>query len=117
MDLHNGTYYLFYSGGNWLGAYGMGYATSNSPTGPFTKSPANPILAQTSAVIGPGGGDRLVTSPHGGSWLVYAARAAPAPSPRTLRVDPLSWTPAGTPGTPDAPVVSGPTATPQLAQP
>jgi beta-xylosidase len=117
MVLHGGTYYLFYSGGNWQGAYGMGYATSNSPTGPFTKSPVNPILRQTSAVIGPGGGDRLVTGPHGGIWLSYAARAAAAPSPRTLRIDPLTWTPAGTPGAPDTPVVDGPTATPQLTQP
>jgi beta-xylosidase len=117
MTVHDGTYYLFYSGGNWQGAYGMGYATSSSPTGPFTKSSANPILAQTSTVIGPGGGDRLVTGPHDGVWLAYAARSSLFPSPRTLRIDPLSWASASSPGAPDAPVVNGPTSTPQLAQP
>jgi beta-xylosidase len=117
MELHNGTYYLFYSGGNWQGAYGMGYATASSPTGPFTKNPGNPILAQTASVIGPGGGDRLVTGPHNGAWLVYAARAKPSPAPRTLRIDPLSWAPPASPGGPEVPVVHGPTSTPQLAQP
>jgi hypothetical protein len=95
----------------------MGYATSSSPTGPFTKSPRNPILAQTSTVIGPGGGDRLVIGPHNGVWLVYAARSKPFPSVRTLRIDPLSWAPASAPGGPDSPVVNGPTSTPQLTQP
>jgi beta-xylosidase len=117
MTVHNGTYYLFYSGGNWTGAYGMGYATSSSPTGPFSKSPGNPILAQTATVFSPGGGDRLVTGPHDGVWLVYAARSKPFPSPRTLRIDPLSWAAADSPGGPDKPVVNGPTSTPQLAQP
>jgi beta-xylosidase len=117
MTVHNGTYYLFYSGGNWQGAYGMGYATSSSPTGPFSKSPGNPILAQTATVFSPGGGDRLVTGPHHGVWLVYAARSKPSPSPRTLRIDPLSWSAADSPGSPDKPVVTGPTSTPQLAQP
>jgi hypothetical protein len=117
MALHNGTYYLFYSGGNWQGAYGMGYATSSSPTGPFTKNPDNPILAQTSTVFSPGGGDRIVTGPHNGLWLVYAGRSKPSPAPRTLRIDPLSWAPPGSSGGPDVPVVNGPTATPQATLP
>lgn len=35
------TYYLFYS--SWLRGYEIGYATSDSPMGPWTKSPDNPI--------------------------------------------------------------------------
>jgi beta-xylosidase len=115
MELHNGTYYLFYSGGNWRAAYGMGYATSSSPTGPFTKSPSNPILAQTATVTGPGGGDQPVVGPHGGEWLVYHGRSDPSSVPRTLRLDPLLWT-ANT-GGPDRPVIGGPTSTPQPNQP
>ena len=115
MELHNGTYYLFYSGGNWRAAYGMGYATSSSATGPFTKSPSNPILAQTATVSGPGGGDRPVIGPHGGEWLVYHGRSDPGSFPRTLRLDPLVWTP--TTGGPDKPVIGGPTSTPQPNQP
>jgi hypothetical protein len=117
MELHNGTYYLFYSGGNWGWIYGMGYATGQSPTGPFTKSSANPILAETASVFSPGGGDRLVTGPHGGLWLVYHARANSRSDPRTLRIDPLSWKPANPAGAPDVPVIGGPTSTPQSIQP
>jgi len=117
MELHNGTYYLFYSGGNWGWAYGMGYATGQTPTGPFTKSPANPILAETPTVFSPGGGDRLLTGPHGGLCLVYHARANSYNDPRTLRIDPFSWKPADTAGDPGVPAIAGPTSTPQSIQP
>ena len=93
----------------------MGYATSTSPTGPFTKSRANPILAQTATVFSPGGGDQPVVGPHGGQWLVYHGRSMPNPEPRTLRIDPLTWSPNT--GAPDTPVISGPSATPQPNQP
>jgi hypothetical protein len=117
MESHDGTYYLFYSGGNWGLAYGMGYATAQSPTGPFTKSPANPFFAQNATVLSPGGGDQLVTGPHGGLWLVYHARANSYndPAGRTLRIDPFTWKPAA--GAPDVPVIAGPTSTPQSIQP
>ncbi len=110
VTVHNGTYYLLYSGGSWRSTYGMGYATAPSPMGPFTKSPRNPIMAQTSTTFSPGGGDTIVTGPRGGSWLVYHGRAAPT-SDRTLRVDAFSWQPA--PPGPDVPVIAGPTSVPQ----
>ena len=110
MIVHDGTYYLLYSGGSWHTSYGMGYATGSGPTGPFTKSPHNPILAQTGRVFSPGGGDTIVTGPHGGSWLVYHGRTAPT-AVRTLRVDAFSWQPA--PPGPDVPTIAGPTSTPQ----
>lgn len=117
VTLHNGTYYLLYSGGNWRGAYGMGYATATSPTGPFTKSPSNPILSEAPDVLSPGGGDQLVTGPHGGLWMLYAARTSSHAEPRTLRIDGFTWQPPATPGSPDAPVILGPTATAQPDQP
>ena len=50
-----GTYYLTYSG---TGAdspdYGIGYATSQSPTGPFVKYAGNPIAHRGGNVLGPG---------------------------------------------------------------
>jgi beta-xylosidase len=113
--VHGGTYYLLYSGGNWRSAYGMGYATAPSPTGPFAKAPTNPTLSPTSAVLSPGGGDALVTGPHGGSWLMYHGRAGSYSNPRTLRVDPFSWRAAAP--APDTPVIGGPTSTPQGNQP
>jgi beta-xylosidase len=101
------TYYVFYSGASFADAsYAMGYATSSSPTGPFTKAWANPILKSTADVIGPAGGS-LTVGPHGGDWMLYHARAV-ANGPRTLRIDPLTW--SGTRAT-----VRGPTTTPQQA--
>ena len=105
--------FTIYSGGNFQGAYGMGYATASSPTGPFTKSSANPIFTQTSSVLGPGGGDQLVSGPHGGLWLLYAARSWSNSATRTLRLDQFSWRP----GSPDTPAITGPTSSPQTTQP
>jgi beta-xylosidase len=115
MAFHNGTYYLLYSGGNWRGAYGMGYATAVSPTGPFTKAPQNPILTETVTVFSPGGGDTSVTGPHGGAWTVYHGRQGSVSAPRTLRIDPFSWRSSGS-GL-DVPVIGGPTDTPQATVP
>jgi Glycosyl hydrolases family 43 len=111
MVLHGGTYYLFYSGGSYVNAYGMGYATAPSPTGPFTKSPANPILSQTEAVFSPGGGDAPVIGPHGSSWLIYHGREGSYAADRLLRIEPLTWR-AQAFG-PDAPLVGQPTDAPQ----
>ena len=116
MELHNGTYYLFYSGGSYTHAYGMGYASSSSPTGPFTESASNPFFASAADAFSVGGGDRLVTGPHGGLWMVYAARAS-STAQRTLWIDPFAWQPPTTPGAPDVPGVAGPSTTPQSTEP
>jgi beta-xylosidase len=108
---HNSTYYLFYSGGSFADAsYAMGYATASSPTGTFAKASANPILKSTANVIGPGGGS-VTTEPAGGDWMLYHGRAI-AGGPRTLRIDPLVWTPSS--GITSV-TVRGPTTTPQQA--
>lgn len=112
---HDGAYYLLYSGGDWRGAYGMGYATASSPTGPFAQSPNNPVLSAGHGVFGPGGGDTPVVGPHGGMWMVYHARAGGPGTPRTLRIDPFSWR-AQSSGL-DVPVIGGPTDTPQYTLP
>jgi beta-xylosidase len=116
-EIHNGTYYLFYSGGSYAGAYGIGYATATSPAGPFTKSASNPIFTDTATVFAPGGGDELVTGPHGGLWLLYAARLGSDAAVRTLWLDPFAWQPSPTAGVPDVPAIAGPTSTPQPTQP
>jgi Glycosyl hydrolases family 43 len=103
------TYVLLYSGGAYTGRYGMGYATSSSPTGPFVKSAGNPILAEAAGVLSPGGG-MLATGPRGGSWLVYHGRRGSRSSPRELRIDRLHV--AGS-----AVAVDGPTSAPQPGAP
>jgi beta-xylosidase len=71
MLKHKGTYYLMYSG---TGAdspnYGIGYATSKSPTGPFVKYPGNPIAHRGGNVLGPGH-HCVVEGPDGRLWMVY----------------------------------------------
>jgi hypothetical protein len=104
------TYLLLYSGGAYTARYGMGYATSSSPTGPFEKSASNPVLAEAEGVLSPGGG-MPVTGPRGGAWLVYHGRRGDYANPRELRIDRLRFP------TESTVVVDGPTSAPQAAAP
>jgi beta-xylosidase len=115
MQKHNGLYYLIYSGGGWRAAYGMGYATSAAPTGPFTKSSTNPILAETADVFSPGGGDVPVIGPNGATWMLYHGRESDRRQPRMLRIDRFSWRAVN--GGPDVPAIAGPTVAPQPTAP
>jgi beta-xylosidase len=110
MERRGSRYYLFYSGGDWRGAYGMGYATSDSPTGPFVKASENPVLRETESVRSPGGG-MIIRGPSGGDWLVYHGRSGAYAQPRTLRIDPVVWNPDETVR------VAGPTTGPQAPAP
>lgn len=52
---HKGIYYMTYSGNNYESPfYGVGYATANSPTGPWTKYDKNPILQKPDSLVGVG---------------------------------------------------------------
>lgn len=52
---HDGRYYLFYSANFYADRkYSIGYAVSESPTGPFVKYDGNPVLAATESMSGPG---------------------------------------------------------------
>jgi arabinan endo-1,5-alpha-L-arabinosidase len=105
-----GRYFLLYSGGSYLGPYGMGYATSTSPTGPFDKAVENPILRESPPVLSAGGGS-LATGPRGGDWLVYHGREGARDQPRQLRIDPVTFSGESTVA------VAGPTSTPQAVGP
>jgi beta-xylosidase len=71
MLKHNGNYYLMFSGsGADSPNYGIGYATSKSPTGPFVKYAGNPIVHRGGKVLGPGH-HCVVEGPDGKLWLVY----------------------------------------------
>jgi hypothetical protein len=70
---HDGTYYLQYSSGGARNAqYAMGYATSKSPTGPFTKFEGNPILSRSDeeGIYGPGH-HCLIQDTLGEYWCFY----------------------------------------------
>lgn len=55
MLKHKEKYYLMYSANCYCkNDYAIGYATSDSPLGPFIKYVNNPVLSKTSLVSGPG---------------------------------------------------------------
>ncbi|MCP2166472.1 glycoside hydrolase family 43 protein [Goodfellowiella coeruleoviolacea] len=65
-------YYLTYSANNYENAYyGVGYAVADSPLGPWRKSPANPILAQDSAIGMYSTGHGSIVATPDGSQLYY----------------------------------------------
>jgi len=71
MLKHKVIYYLMYSG---TGAdspnYGIGYATSKSPVGPFEKYTGNPIAHREKGIYGPGH-HCVVDGPDGKMWMLY----------------------------------------------
>jgi len=74
MIKHDGTYYLAYSGNYFESpTYSLGYATSDSPLGPFVKADNNPILTSVGLkdVSGPGH-HSFTESPDGTEiWAAY----------------------------------------------
>jgi beta-xylosidase len=90
------TYYMMYSG---TGAdspnYGLGYATSKSPMGPFKKFAGNPIVYRYGTVLGPGH-HCVVTGPDNQLWMVYHQKWNPDRSfYRFLALDKMWFTPDG----------------------
>ncbi|MBQ8837351.1 MAG: family 43 glycosylhydrolase [Clostridia bacterium] len=70
---HEGTYYLLYSGGNYNSTYGTGYATAESPLGPYTKYAYNPILTSNDQAFGVGAAT-IFTSPDGSEHFIAYLR-------------------------------------------
>ncbi len=110
MWKQDGKYYLFFSANNYGGEeYAVGYATCQSPKGPCTQAPENPILAskmdKPPLVIGPGH-QAIVQDHAGNSWIVYhswqVTSAGTQGSARNMWIDRLEWKDG-------KPVVDGPT--------
>lgn len=79
-------YYLTYSANNFENEYyGVGYATSRSPLGPWRKSPANPVLTQDPARSLYSTGHGSVIGSPDGTQLYYVHHGRPSTtSPRAL---------------------------------
>ncbi len=90
MLKHDGRYNLMYSGSGANGPdYAIGYATSDSPTGPFTKYRGNPIAKRGNGVFGPGH-HCVVAAPNGKLWMVYHQQNSQKIGwDRFLAIDPL----------------------------
>lgn len=113
MLKHNGTYYLTYSGDAYDQInYCVGCMTSDSPTGPFTRDTANPILQSNAVSLGCGH-HCFAPSPDGSElFIVYHChRSASAVHPRSVCIDRVRFT-ASADGA-DRLVIGGPTSTPQ----
>jgi GH43 family beta-xylosidase len=90
-----GVYYLLYSGNSFDSPrYAVGYATANSPLGPWRKFDGNPILKATDQVSGPGH-CCLTTSPDRRElFIVYHRHRKPTrqePRERVLAIDRVSF--------------------------
>lgn len=113
MVKHGDDYYLFYSANSYADErYAVGYARCQSPTGPCTKAPENPILAShmeaAPPIIGPGGqslfqvGDQTWMAYHVWNTTVDGQRG----DSRTMWLDRVDWVNGN-------PKLHGPTSTPQ----
>ena len=108
----NDTYYMMYSA-NYFGGknYAVGYATSNHPLGPFTKSNNNPVLQknveQGGTVTGTGH-NSITYSPDGKEmFCVYHGRTINTGDERVVFIDRMKIAKDGTLS------VQGPTTKPQ----
>jgi beta-xylosidase len=110
MVLHEGQYYLFYSGNWWESVdYAVGYGVCESVTGPCAKPQNQPIFTFSPEALGPGG-ESFFTDSEGNLWMVYhawtdATVGYPA-GERSLHIDPVTFAN----GEPD---IQGPTSDPQ----
>jgi beta-xylosidase len=105
----DGRYYLIYSGGAWEEpSYGLSYAVSDHPMGPYREPITGPAILRTvpDAILGPGHAS-VVTGPDGEDWLAYHAWDAERTA-RRFWLDRLRW------GA-DGPERSGPNPGPQPA--
>lgn len=108
------TYYMMYSA-NYFGGknYAVGYATSKSPLGPFTKAANNPVLQKNTeqgGVVSGTGHNSIAYSPDGKEmFCVYHARTTATGEQRVVFIDRMKILEDGTL------IVEGPTTTPQAA--
>lgn len=108
------TYYMMYSA-NYFGGknYAVGYATSKSPLGPFTKAANNPVLEKNiekGGVVTGTGHNSVAYSPDGKEmFCVYHARTTTTGDERVVFIDRMKILKDGTL------VVEGPTTSAQPA--
>ncbi len=90
MIKHRGRYYLLYSGsGADTPDYAVGYATADSPLGPFRRAKNNPIIARGDGLFGPGHGCAVRDS-AGQWWHIYHQKNTERREwSRFIAIDPL----------------------------
>jgi beta-xylosidase len=90
----NDTYFLMYSA-NYFGGknYAVGYATSESPLGPFKKAANNPVLeknVEKGGIVTGTGHNSVTFTPDGKTMLcVYHGRTSATGNKRMVFIDPM----------------------------
>ena len=113
MLKHDGVYYLTYSGSHFENPnYAVGYATSESPLGPWTKYEHNPIMKSTSYAHGTAH-HGFTRSPDGRELFIVYHRhfSLTQTEPRAMGIDRVQFVERES--GPDILEIHGPTATPQ----
>jgi GH43 family beta-xylosidase len=109
---HKGVYYLMFSANCYCSRkYAVGYATSDSPTGPFVKYGGNPILSAEHAKVSGPGHHSIIPSPDGKElWMMYHTHidAQKGEGARQLNIDRIGFRSDG------SIYVNGPSITNQL---
>jgi xylan 1,4-beta-xylosidase len=92
MTKHDGIYYLQYSasGTQWK-TYANGYYTANSPMGPFTYAPNNPLLRSTEGIVTGTAHGSIVEGPDGHLWQFYTIVLSNPPGGRRVGMDPIAF--------------------------
>jgi GH43 family beta-xylosidase len=111
VQVHDGRYYCFYSGGAWeRDNYGISYVVAEHPMGPFrqVQSGHAALLMKTrpGTVIGPGHNSFTTSPDDSETWIVYHAWDV-ARSARRMCIDRLEW--EG-----ERPSTAGPSSTEQV---
>jgi len=94
------TYYMMYSA-NFFGGknYAVGYATANSPMGPFQKADNNPVLeknVEQGGIVTGTGHNMITLAPDGKTKLcVYHGRTSETGENRVVFIDPMEVTEDG----------------------
>lgn len=90
MIKQGGRYYLLYSGsGADTPDYAVGYATADSPLGPFVRAAHNPIIQRGEGIFGPGHGC-AIRDDVGQWWHIYHQKnTARVEWSRFIALDPL----------------------------
>lgn len=113
MLKHKGLYYLTYSANHYQNPdYGVGYATSNNPLGPWEKYDKNPILTGNDKIQGVGH-HSFINTTEGCDYIVYHTHLdMNKVHPRKVGIDTYKFVNSAV-GVPDILVVNGPTTKPQ----
>ena len=107
-------YYMLYTCNHFLDdKYAIGYATAQSPLGPWEKHDGNPILQMNDHVRGTGNAC-ITKSPDGKeSFIVYHTHNKPGQvAPRMVSIDRVTFTPS-TNACADIMSIEGPTTSPK----